>query len=61
MGDDVADISPGTVLVAGSTGWRYRVLAVSDDDVVARGPRGTLRVGRRELQRDIARGRVGVE
>lgn len=26
-GRDVADLSPGTVLIAGSTGWRYRVQA----------------------------------
>ena len=26
-GPDVADLSPGSVLIAGTTGWRYRVQA----------------------------------
>ena len=33
----VADVSPGTVLVAGATGWRYTVTGGDDDTVVARG------------------------
>jgi hypothetical protein len=59
----VADLSPGTVLLARSTGWRYRVQA-SDRDadrVVLCGPRGSLAVGYGELQRGIASGRVGIE
>jgi hypothetical protein len=44
-GRDVADLSPGTVLIAGSTGWRYRVQAADQeaDRVVLRGPRGRSR------------------
>ena len=59
---DVADLSPGTVLVAGSTGWRYRVQAVdrSADRAILCGPRGSLAVGYGKLQRGIANGRVGV-
>jgi hypothetical protein len=43
-GRDVANLSPGTVLVAGSTGWRYRVQAADQeaDRVVLRGPYGSL-------------------
>jgi hypothetical protein len=61
-GRDVADLSPGTVLVAGSTGWRYRVQAADQeaDRVVLRGPYGSLSVGYNELQRGIANGRIGV-
>ena len=61
-GRDVADLSPGTVLIAGSTGWRYRVQAVDRlaDRVVLCGPRGSLSVGYSELQRGIADGRIGV-
>jgi hypothetical protein len=59
---DVADLSSGTVLVAGSTGWRYRVQAVDRDAdrVILCGPRGSLSVGYNELQRGIANGRIGV-
>jgi len=58
----VADLSPGTVLVAQATGWRYRVQAtdVGTDRVVLYGPRGSLAVGYSELQRGIANGRIGV-
>ena len=51
----VADLSPGSVLVAGTTGWRYRVQAADPeaDRVVLRGPHGPLSVGHREIQRDI--------
>jgi hypothetical protein len=56
----VADISPGTVLVAGSTGWKYTVQSVTDGTVVASGPRGPLTVGVDELQQDIARGAIDV-
>ena len=50
-GTTVADLSLGTVLVARSTGWRYRVQAsdVKDNRVVLRGPRGSLAVGYGEL------------
>lgn len=58
--NDVADLSPGTVLVAGTTGWRYTVESETADHVVARGPHGVLRVRRDELQRAIASGSVGV-
>jgi len=56
----VVDLSPGTVLVARSTGWRYRVQATDQDAdrVVLCGPRGSLAASFRELQRDIARGRI---
>lgn len=59
----VADLSPGTVLVARSTGWRYRVQAVDRDTdrVVLCGPRGSLAASYRGIQRDIACGRVGVQ
>ena len=58
----VADLSPGTVLLARSTGWRYRVQAadVEDNCVVLCGPRGSLAVGYGDLQRGIASGRIGV-
>ena len=58
----VADLSPGTLLVARTTGWRYRVQAadVETDRVVLCGPRGSLAVGYGELQRGIASGRIGV-
>lgn len=56
----VADVSPGAVLVAGATGWRYRVTNVEDGTVVARGPRGPLTVAMDDLQRDIARGMIEV-
>lgn len=58
----VADLSPGTVLVARSTGWSYRVQAADRDAdrIVLRGPRGSLAVGYNELQHGIANGRIGV-
>jgi hypothetical protein len=58
----VADLAPGSVLVAGATGWRYRVQAADPeaDRVVLRGPRGALAVGYRELQRGIASGKIEV-
>jgi hypothetical protein len=58
----VADLSPGTVLVARSTGWRYRVQAVdpNTDRVILCGPRGSLAVSYQETQRDIANSRIGV-
>ena len=61
-GRDVANLSPGTVLIAGTTGWRYRVQAAdrSADRVVLCGPRGSLSVGYSELQRAIANGYVEV-
>jgi hypothetical protein len=61
-GRDVADLSPGTVLITGLTGWRYRVQAVDRlaDRVVLCGPRGSLSVGYENLQRSIANGNVGV-
>jgi hypothetical protein len=61
-GCDVVDLSPEMVLVAGATGWRYRVQAVDRlaDCVVLCGPRGSLSVGYNELQRGIANGRIGV-
>lgn len=57
---DVVDLSPGTVLRAGTTGWTYRVQGESDERVVLSGPQGSLAVDRAELQRDIARGKVEV-
>ena len=58
----VADLSPGTVLVARSTGWRYRVQAVDPgaDRVVLCGPHGSLATSYQEIQCDIARGQIGV-
>ena len=43
----VADLSPGSVLIAGTTGWRYRVQAADPeaDRVVLRGPHGSLSAG----------------
>ena len=60
---DVADLSPGSILIAGSTGWRYRVQAADpeDDRVVLRGPRGSLSAGYREIQRNIASGKIEVD
>ena len=57
-----ADLAPGTVLIARSTGWRYRVQAVDPgtDRVVLCGPRGSLAASYQDLQRDIARGRIRV-
>jgi hypothetical protein len=57
---DVADLSPGTVLRAGTTGWTYRVQADNGDRVIVSGPNGSMGVDRDELQRDIARGTVEV-
>ena len=58
----VADLSPGTVLVARSTGWRYRVQAVDRDAdrVILCGPHGSIAARYQEIQRDIASGRIGV-
>ena len=58
---DVADVSPGTVLRATTSGFRYRVQGESDDRVVLCGPRGSLGVNRDALQRDIARGKIEVD
>jgi len=57
---DVADLSPGTELRAGTSGWRYRVQAADDDRVIVAGPCGSMGVDRDELQREIASGRVEV-
>lgn len=57
---DVADLSPGSVLKAGTTGWKYTVQGESETRVVLSGPQGSLAVDRDELQRDIARGAVQV-
>ena len=58
----VADLPPGSVLVARFTGDAYRVQAVDRDDnrVVLVGPRGSLGVDHDDLQRDIANGKIGV-
>ena len=58
----VTDLSPGTVLVAGSTGWRYTVVREDavGNEIVARGPHGVLTVPRDELLRDVARGKIEV-
>jgi len=56
----VADLSAGTRLRAGSTGWTYTVQACSDGRVVLSGPRGSLGVDHDELQRDIMGGKVQV-
>ena len=58
----IADLSPGSVLVAGTTGWRYRVQAADPeaDRVVLRGPNGSLSAGYREIQHGIANGRIKV-
>ena len=59
---EVADLSPRSVLIAGTTGWRYRVQAADPeaDRVVFRGPRGSLAVGYGELQHGIASGKIEV-
>lgn len=57
---DVVDLSPGTRLRAGTTGWTYRVQAEGDDRVVVSGPNGSMGIDRDELQRDIARGNIEV-
>ena len=58
----IADLSPGSVLIAGTTGWRYRVQAADPeaDRVVLRGPHGSISAGYREIQRGIANGRIEV-
>jgi hypothetical protein len=60
MSRDVTDLSPGTVLIAGSSGWRYTVTTDGDESVSLRGPHGPQTVPRDELQRDIARGMIRV-
>ena len=42
----VTDLSPDTVLVAGSSGWRYTVIRedIVGNEIVARGRRGLLTV-----------------
>jgi hypothetical protein len=57
---DVVDLSPGTQLRAGTTGWIYTVQGESDERVIVSGPRGSMGVDRDELQQRIARGRVEV-
>lgn len=57
---EVCDISPGTELVAGSSGWQYTVASVSDGTVTLQGPRGPLTTTEEELQREIAEGNVVV-
>ena len=53
----VADISPGTVLVAGFTGKHYRVSSVSDEYVYVV---GLPRIPMDQLQREIAHGKIEV-
>jgi len=55
----VADISPGTVLVAGFTGRRYVVQSVDEDEGLVY-VRGLPALPMDELQRDIANGKIGV-
>lgn len=38
--DPLEDVEPGTLLQAGTTGWRYEVVRIWDGIVYARGPRG---------------------
>jgi hypothetical protein len=56
----VADLSPGTEIVSGSTGWEYTVETLKEETVIVRGPNGPLEVDRDELQKNIANGIVGV-
>ena len=60
---EVADLSPGSVLIAGITGDRYRVQGVDRDAdrVVLVGPNGSLSAGFSAIQRDIASGKIGVD
>ena len=60
---DVADLSPGTVLVAGFTGDHYRVQGVDRDGdrVVLVGPNGSQSSSYAAIQRDIASGKIGVK
>jgi len=57
---DVTDLSAGSRLRAGTTGWTYRVVSESADSVRLDGPRGPVVVSRDELQADIARGKIEV-
>ena len=58
---EVVDLSPGTVLVAGTTGWQYVVVWNDGEQVGVRGPRGMLSpISHSDLQQDIAHGAVGV-
>jgi len=60
---EVADLSPGSVLIAGFTGDRYRVQGVDRDAdrVVLVGPHGSQASSYAAIQRDIASGKIGVD
>lgn len=61
MTTKVSDLSPGTVLVAGTTGWRYTVTDIEGEKVYAKGPMGAIPpVTKDELQREIASGKIEV-
>lgn len=57
----VSDLSPGTVLVARTTEWEYTVQELTDDEVVAEGPHGVIRVRHEDVQADIADGAIQVK
>ena len=58
---EVVDLLPGTVLIVGTTGWRYVVVWNDGEQVGVRGPRGLLPpISHDDLQQDIAHGAVGV-
>ena len=61
-GPDVAGLSPGNVIIAGSTRWHYRIGDVDRDDdrVVLCGPLGSLVIGYEKLQRRIENGKIEV-
>ncbi|EMA44270.1 hypothetical protein [Halococcus saccharolyticus] len=61
MSSDDLRLSVGMTLVATTSGWGYRVQAVNEERVVARGPHGSQGVDRAELEEHIRHGLVEVE
>lgn len=60
---EVTDLSQGTVLIAETTGWRYQVRSINQDDnqLVVDGPHGPLTAKYDEVKQDIDDGQITVE